>query len=87
MPPVLQKGLLLLPASARTLAKMVAVFDEAFGPGGSAPVLGKAEACGDADEESSLESLVDIAHVMVRTQGVESELVIRLLPYHICTEI
>ena len=52
---------------------MVAVFDKAFGSGGSAAVPGKAEAYGDADEGSSLESLVDTAHVMVRAQGVGSE--------------
>lgn len=56
---------MLLPASAKTLAVMVTVFDMAFSPGGSAAVPGKAMAGGDADEEISLESLVDMAHVMV----------------------
>lgn len=60
-----QESPLVLSASARTLAVMVTVFDKAFGPGGSAAVPRKAMACGDTDEESSLESLVDIAYVMV----------------------
>lgn len=44
---------------------MVAVFDKAFGPGGSGDVPTKGAAGGEAGEESSLEALVDIAHVMV----------------------